>query len=409
MNNPPPATESLVVYVDIDAFFASVEQLLIPVLRNRPVVVGNGCIASCSYEARRFGLRAGMPIRQAVRMCPEAVVLDGSYPIYRCFAEGVWDVCRQYTCGLETFLDEAYGDAGGMERLYGTPMALGRALQRRVIEEVGLAVSVGLASNRMLAKLAGESVKPRGVACVPPGEEEAFVAPLGVEKLPGVGGATEQVLKDLNIRTAGELRALPLEFLRSMFGRRGEALYERCRGRDVGADIAPDRPPRTISRETAFAKPTTDRQEVRAMLAYLLDRAMGALREKKLLARRVGVYIRYDDGASPEAAAAMPGGATGATGEAFAVAAGLLEQLFARRVALRQVGVVLSSFSPASGEGLLFEAPSHEKHRRLDQAVDDIRRRYGHAAVVRGEASALLGRLPQNDNGFILRTPSLTK
>ena len=145
MNNPPPPTEPLVVYVDIDAFFASVEQLLIPAIRNRPVVVGNGCIASCSYEARRFGLRAGMPIRQAVRMCPEAVVLDGSYPIYRCFAEGVWDVCRQYTCGLETFLDEAYGDAGGMERLYGAPVALGRALQRRVIEEVGLAVSVGLA------------------------------------------------------------------------------------------------------------------------------------------------------------------------------------------------------------------------------------------------------------------------
>ena len=145
------------------------------------------------------------------------------------------------------------------------------------------------------------------------------------------------------------------------------------------------------------------------MLAYLLDRAMGALREKHLLARRVGVYIRYDDGPSPEAAAGLPGGATGSTGEALAVAAGLLEQLITRRVALRQVGVVLSGFSPASAARPLFEPPACEKHRRLDQAVDDIRRRFGHAAVIRGEAAALLGQMPQNDQGFILRTPSLTK
>jgi DNA polymerase-4 len=405
----PEDPERLVLYVDIDAFFASVEQLLIPALRHRPVVVGHGCIASCSYEARRFGLYAGMSLRQARRLCPQAVVLDGAYPVYRCFAEGVWDICRQYTCGLETFLDEAYGDAGGMERLYGLPLTLGRALQRRVIEEVGLSVSIGLAGNRMLAKLAGESAKPRGLACVPPEQAEAFVAPLAIEKLPGVGSKTAQVLRDINIRTVGELRVLSVEFLRSMFGRRGEALYERCRGRDVGADILPDRPPRTISRETAFHKPTSDRDEIQAMLAYLIDRAMGAVRERRLLARRIEVYIRYDDGPSPEAAGALPGGPTSSADEAFAVAAGLLGQLHTRRVALRQVGVVLSGFSPAGAGQTLFEPPRQQKNRRLDQAVDEIRRRWGHAAVVKGRAIGLLGKLEQNDYGFILRTPSLTK
>ena len=120
---------AITFHVDVDAFFASVEQLLIPRLRGRPVAVGNGVIASCSYEARGFGLRAGTPLWRARQMCPELVILDGQYPIYRCFAEHVWDVCRRYATALETFLDEAYGDAAGMEKIYGPPAALGRSLR----------------------------------------------------------------------------------------------------------------------------------------------------------------------------------------------------------------------------------------------------------------------------------------
>jgi len=402
--------DKLIIHVDVDAFFASVEQLLIPSLRGRCVIVGSGCIASCSYEARSHGLHAGMPLREAKRLCPQAVILKGNYQIYRCFAEHIWRICRRYTCGLETFLDEAYGDATGIPTdRRGGPLALGRRLQRDVREEVGLPVSVGLAENQMLAKLASASAKPGGVAQIRPEEAMSVLAGLEIEKLPGVGGETGQKLRDINIRTVGELRALPRDILRSMFGRRGEALYERCRGRDV--ESCPDlrsRIPRTISRETTFHKPTCDAGQIRAMLFYLLERAMRTARLAGLAARAVELTIRYDDWNELAASRSLPE-ATADDNTAYAAAMELLGRLYQRRVALRHVGVVLSRFSPACSQAKLFEPRQAGRRRELLRSVDAIRSRYGHAAVVTGRSIELLGRLERNDYGFVLRTPSLTK
>jgi len=419
-----PSDSSLILHVDVDAFFASVEQLLIPALRGEPVIVGSGCIASCSYEARRFGLRAGMSLRDARRLCPDAVILKGNYPIYRCFAEHVWDVCRRHTCGLETYLDEAYGDATGMERLYGAPLTLGKKLQEEIKRFVGLPVSIGLACNRMMAKLASSSAKPGGVAWIRPGEEEEFLADLPIEKLLGVGHKTTEMLHDINIRKIGQLRALSRELLRSMWGQRGEALYDRCRGKDGGAAVPAvslkdtggrlgplaetPLPPKTISRETTFHKPTCDLDEIRGMLFYLLERAMRAARERALAARCVELSIRYDDWKSLAANRTLDR-PTADDDEAYAIVLGLLESLYRRRVALRHVGVVLSGFSPQATQARLFDAPREHHRRELYGAIDAIRDRYGHAALVKGESINLLGRLEQNDYGFILRTPSLTK
>jgi len=197
-----------ILHIDADAFFASVEQLLIPALRHRPVIVGSGVIASCSYEARAFGLHAGMPLRQAMELCPSAVRLAGQYSIYRCFAERVWEICRRYVTSLETHLDEAYGDATGMDAHFGDPLALGRRLQKDVADEARLPVSIGLAGNRMMAKVASAHAKPGGVVWVPPGRAEPFLAPLPIRKLPGVGHKTAEVLGDMNIRTIVDLRRL---------------------------------------------------------------------------------------------------------------------------------------------------------------------------------------------------------
>jgi len=403
--------QRVILHVDVDAFFPSVEQLLIPSLRGRPVVVGNGVIASCSYEARESGLHAGMPLHQARRMCRQAVFLDGRQPIYKCFAEHVWDVCQRYTDGLETYLDEAYGDATGVPG--GTPVALGRALQRDVREEVGLPVSVGLAGNRMMAKIASASAKPGGVAWVQPGEEEPFLAKLPVAKLLGVGPKTARRLRDMNIRTVAQLRQLRRETLAGMFGRRGEVLYDRCRGEDPQL-LRPAALPKTISRETTFHKPTCDRAEIQGMLFYLLERAMRATRAADLLTKTVGLSIRYDD--SPERGGwrqyacerSLPA-PTCDDDEVFAVVLELLVKLYRRRVAVRHVGVVLSNFHRASEEGLLFAPEARTRRRSLYGAMDRIRDRWGHATIVTGESIDLLGKLRQNDYGFILRTPSLTK
>ncbi len=404
--------QRLILHVDVDAFFASAEQLLIPALRGRCVVVGSGVIASCSYEGRAFGLRAGMPLHEARRRCPSAVFLAGRQPVYRCLAEQVWAVCRRFTCGLETYLDEAYGDATGVP--IRPPTALGERLRRQVREEVGLPVSVGLAANRMMAKLASASAKPNGVAWVQPGEEEEFLTALPIERLLGVGPKTAETLRDMNISTVGELRVLGREMLSAMFGKRGEVLYDRCRGRDGGTggsntgETPVPRLPRSISPETTFHRPTCDVNEIRGMVFYLLERAMRAVRQGGLLARRVELSIRYDDGRESAVSRSLPR-PTSADDEAFAVAEEMLGRLDQRRVALRHVGIVLSRFSRQGSAGELFEPPPHARRRDLYRALDRIRDRWGHAAVVAGDSIELLRRLPQNDYGFILRTPSLTK
>jgi DNA polymerase-4 len=412
----------LVLHVDVDAFFPSVEQLLVPALRGRPVIVGSGVIASCSYEARRFGLHAGMSLAQARRLCPQAIVLEGNYQTYRCFAEQVWTVCRRHTTALETFLDEAYGDATGIALPEGGPIALGRQFRQEVLKEVGLSVSVGLAANRMMAKIASAAAKPGrqpppaepGVLWIPPGQEEAFLAPLPIRKLPGVGHKTEERLHDLNIRTIGDLRVLDRRTLSAMFGRRGEALHDRCRGQRIEAVTVfrhadGDCPHfKTVSRETTFHRPTTDPGEIRGILFYLTERAMRTARQSGLLSRCVELSIRYDDWKEYAAARTLPH-PTDSEDDAFAVVVQLLERLHRRRVALRHVGIVLSRFSRAADRAELFPAPGEVHRRQLHGAVDRIRDRFGHAAVVMGRSIELLGRLERNDYGFVLRTPSLTK
>jgi DNA polymerase-4 len=396
----------MVLHVDVDAFFASVEQLLIPALRGRPVAVGNGVIASCSYEARALGLQAGTPLHEARKRCPRIVILDGNYQVYRCFAQHIWRICRDYTCGLETFLDEAYGDVTGMEAFHGSGLQLARSLQQRVRREVGLPVSAGVAPNRMLAKIVSSAAKPDGVAALRPGEEMEYLAPLPIGKIPGVGPKTAQQLGQLNIRTVREFRSLSRSVLQEMFGLRGQVLYERARGRDV-QEVRSQTLPKSISRETTFHQPTSDLREIRAMLCYLLERAMRTARGQRLQVGCVELSLCYEDWKRRVARHCLPEPAD-CDQDVQPHVDRLCGRLHTRRVSLRHVGVVLSRLSPAAGPKL-FEPESRHRCRRLHGAVDDIRDRWGHAAIVTGRSAHLLKLLPRNDYGFILRTPSLTK
>ena len=397
----------IILHLDVDAFFASVEQLLIPALRRRPVIVGSGVIASCSYEARAFGLRAGMPLREAMERCPSAVLLPGQYAIYRCFAEHIWDICRQYVTSLETFLDEAYGDATGMGVHFGSPLDLGRRLQKHVADEVRLPVSVGLAGNRMMAKIASAHGKPRGVVWIQPGHEREFLNDMPIRKLPGVGRKTASLLSDLNIHTIDGLRRLSRASLRAMLGLRGEVLYDRCRGEDF-EPLRPNVRPRSISRETTFHQPEHDPAKIQGMIHYLLERAMRTMRGQGMQARTVEMTIRYDDWRQRNASTSQAR-ATDNDDVMLEAVLELLSRLHTRRVALRHVGVVLSNFSPGSEAATLFEHEQRTRIRNMYRALDVIRDRWGHAAIVTGKSIELLGHLEQNDYGFVLRTPSLTK
>ena len=402
------ADEPVLLHVDIDAFFASIEQRRDPRLRGRPVIVGTGVIASCSYEARRFGLKAGMTLSEARRLCPQAVVLEGHAQVYRCFAEEVFARCRDVAPAVETYLDEAYCDLTGTGRLHGDPLEAARGLKRAIHGATGLTVTCGLGPNRMLAKLAGKAVKPDGLARVTAAEAEAFLRDLPVEQVTGVGHANAKTLRSMNVRTAGELRVLPVETLERLFGAPGRLLHARCRGRDTTV-VSEREVPLSISRETSFHRDTADRAEIEGMLEYLAGRACRTARELGLRPRTVAVRLRYADGESMERARSLPQ-PSDADPVVLALALGMLARLFTRRVALHQVGLALSNLSRAGGEqGALFEEREAGRRAALYRAFDGVRGAFGHGVLVSGRALHLKGRLEENEHGFVLRTPSLTK
>jgi DNA polymerase-4 len=404
----PTAPSPAILHVDIDAFFAAIEQQRDPRLRGKPVIVGAGVIASCSYEARRFGLKAGMPLSEARRLCPQAVVLEGHAQVYRCFAEEIFSRCRSLAPAVETYLDEAYCELTGTERLYRDLVAAAAGLKRDILAATGLTVTCGIGPNRMLAKLIGKTVKPDGLARIEAHEAESFLTDLAVEKLAGVGHAHAKTLRSMNLRTIGELRALPVETLEALFGSPGRLLHERCRGRDT-AVVNEREIPLSISRETSFHRDTAERVELEGMLEYLAGRACRSARELGIRPRTVTLRLRYADGECAEQARSlsMPSDADPVV---IGLAHELLRRLFTRRVALHALGVALSNFVPAAAEqGSLFDEREAGRRAALYHALDGVRRAYGHGAVVSGRALHLKGRLEEDPHGFVLRTPSLTK
>jgi len=405
--DPPPA-DRVILHVDIDAFFAAIEQQRDPRLAGKPVIVGAGVIASCSYEARRSGLRAGMTLSEAKRLCPEAVILEGHAQVYRCFAEEIFERCRAISPAVETYLDEAYCDLTGTERLHGDLTAVAAALKRDIRGATGLTVTCGLGPNRMLAKLIGKTVKPDGLARLAAAEAEAFLTARPIEQLAGVGHAHAKTLRSMNLRTIGELRALPIETLEALFGAPGRLLHERCRGRDTTA-VSAHEIPLSISRETSFHRHTADRAEIEGMIEYLASRACRTSRELGVRPRTVALRLRYADGESAEQARSLrvPSDADPAV---IAVARALLARLFTRRVALHALGVALSNFVPAAAEqGALFEEAEAGRRAALYHAFDRVRSAYGHGVLVSGRALHLKGRMAEDRHGFVLRTPSLTR
>lgn len=391
------------MHVDVDAFFASVEQLRDPRLRGKPIAVGNGVVASPSYEARKLGVTTAMPIHQALRVCPQLVVLDGRHDVYRCYTEATWEICRRYAPSLETFLDEAFADFSGTEEIYPDLLGLGSRIQKEILDEVGLPVTIGIAKNRMVSKLAAKTVKPRGLREVPEGQEEAFLLPLPIEKIAGMGPKTAALFHDMNIRTVREFREIPLATLEAMLGKVGVSLHERARGED-SRPIHEREIPKQISRETSLEKPTADRGELEGVLFYLVDRAIRAIRKLGLRTRTMRIRVRYSDGEDNEMSLSFP--PTAFDEEIQPLARKMLWKLYTRRVTIRFVGSAFSNFQADEGQLELFTDASLA---RFHAAVDAIRDKFGHGAIVAGRAIELLGKLPHDAYGYVLRTPSLTK
>ncbi|MDF1702042.1 MAG: DNA polymerase IV [Planctomycetota bacterium] len=404
--------------VDLDCFYVSVERRRDPALIGRPVIVGGvpgerGVVASASYEARAFGVRAGMPLFEAQRRCPpETVFLRGDHAAYLEASRAVMGVLGHFTPRVEPLsADEAFLDLGGCERHHASWLAAAASVHRRVMEETGLAVSIGIGGTRAVARVALALAKPGGVLEVRRGEESAFLADLPLHYLPGVGGKTRTALERFNVRTIGDLAAIPEAILETTFGRTGLTLSRRARGHDAALD-APTigqrvAKTRTISRETSFARDTNDPRVVDGMLSYLAQRACGALRTDGLLARSVEVRVRYADFQTAATRRRLPE-PSARDEDVLGIVRTLWPVVWQRRVRLRLVGVTLHGLEPKAEKQLDLLA-SLDVDRHLDAAVDAIRERHGFGALVRGRAIDLLDQVPRTARGFRLHTPSCSR
>ena len=386
-------TRRYILHLDVDAFYASVEEILDPSLKGKPIIVGarpeqRGVVASASYAARAFGVRSAMPTAQALRLCPQAIVLPPRHKVYREYSARMMVILSEYSPLIEPLsLDEAFLDVTGCQARWGSPEELAHRLQERLEVELGLSVSMGLAANKLVAKIASGLEKPRGFVVVPHGREAEFLAPLPVEKLWGVGEVTARSLHEMGVFSIGQLAELPVAQLEARFGRRGRDLYRQARGMDDSPVVA-EREEKSLSREVTFAKDISDWQVLRKKLLSLSEDVAHRLRKRGLRGRTVKLKLRYSDFSTltRQVTLDVP---TDLEQVIFDQAVRLLERAWDRRRKVRLIGVGVSKFESEERQLSLFEGTGEgktEKLRRLSQAVDRIREKYGDEAIRRASS-----------------------
>ncbi|HHG85862.1 MAG TPA: DNA polymerase IV [Bacteroidetes bacterium] len=380
-----------VVHMDMDTFFVSVERLRDNRLAHRPLIIGGtggrGVVASCSYETRTFGVRSGMPMKLARRLCPAATIISGDHEQYSRYSDMVTAIVREDAPVFEkASIDEFYVDMTGMERFQGAYHWAG-ALRARVMLETGLPLSFGLATNKTVAKVATGEIKPNGQVEIPRGDEQGFLDPLVVRKLPMVGEKTANFLSNMGVRRVKMLREIPQEFLKRIMGKPGMTLWQRARGID-NRPVTPYNERKSLSAERTFREDTIDMVGLRATLTQMTERLAFSLRKGQKLTACITVKLRYADFNTVTRQARIPYNSSDhhLSGKALE----LFAQLYDRRQRVRLLGVRFSHLISGGYQINLFE--DTEKQIRLYKAIDKIKFRFGADAVMRGSALGGLGR-----------------
>jgi len=454
---PGPLPPREILHVDVDAFFASVEQRDDPRLRGKPVAVGTGVVASCSYEARRYGVRTAMRLAEARRLCRPLIVLPGEYLRYEQVARQLFAVCRERTPLVEAAaLDDLYLDVTASHLDQGEQVA--QVVLQQVRDEIGIGLSIGVGSSKLIAGVATREVKeakrrvqsdvrmasslasascPFHCVRVLPGEEEEYLAPWSVRVLPGAGPKVAARLDRLNVQKVGQVAEMPLPILQRMFGVVGQNLSEYSHGIDRRAVVA-QRRPQSISRRTSFDPPVSDPDFLHAMLDYLLERATTWLRYQDLATRGLTLFVRYGDYEGAHGHESLKQ-ATQCDDLLKEAARHRLARVYTRRLPLRLLGVELTPIVPVDRQGDLFADINEQQleggrqgagmssrderltsgscplsrdsssRNRLDECKDAIRRRFGFTSLLAGNALWLTGTMEHNRANLRLRTPCLTR
>jgi DNA polymerase-4 len=379
-------TQRTILHVDLDAFFASVEQRDNPALRGKPVIVGGpggeyarGVVSAASYEARKFGVHSAMSLREAYRRCPDGIFLPVDGRRYQIASRDVMDVLRRYTPAVEPIsIDEAFLDVTGSAALFGDGESIAAQIKAAVREEVGLTVSVGVATTKLVAKIASDLRKPDGLVVVPPGEEAGFLAPLPIGRLWGVGEKTAAALGEYSVRTIGDLAALPPDLIVRRFGKHGGSLVQRARGIDADP-VHQGNPAKSVGHEHTFDVDTSDPDVIERTLLGMADGVAGRLRSAGVRAGTVAVKIRDSrfHTITRQKTLAEPTDLT----EPIFRAALELARPEVRGMRVRLLGVTASNLGER--EQLALFEPVEPRQRRAVEAADLLRRRYGERAVTR--------------------------
>lgn len=390
--------ERSVMHMDLDTFFVSVERLMDSRLNGKPVLIGGtsdrGVVASCSYEARAFGVHSAMPMKLARQLCPEAIIIRGNSSSYLKYSDIVSEIVQSAVPVFEkTSIDEFYCDLTGMDRFFGC-LQFASELRQKVIKETGLPISFGLSANKTVSKVATGEAKPNNQMMIQRGNERHFLAPLSIRKIPMVGEKTYQTLRNLGIKEIRTLQEMPVELLRRTLGENGEMIWKKANGID-DSPVIPFHERKSISTERTFDKDTIDVVKLRGLLIAMTENLAYQLRKGDKLTSCVTMKLRYSDFQTQTMQCRIP--FTSADHLLVPKVLELFEKLYQRRVLIRLVGVKFSNLVSGGYQINLFD--DTEERIGLYQAMDSIRHRFGDRAIIKA-AGIQAHSIGRGDNPF---------
>jgi len=373
--------ERSVAHFDLDAFFVSVEQKNNSALKGKPLIVGGGnrgVVAACSYEARRFGVHSAMPMYMAKKLCPHAIVIGGDYEEYSKYSRLVTDVIASKVPTYEkASIDEFYVDLTGMDRFFGNAKMVAE-LKKLVLKETGLPISYALAGNKLVSKVATNEVKPNGAIEVQIGGEKSYLAPLAIEKMPGIGPKRSELLRDLEVNTIATLADIPKYMLEKMFGKEGTDLWRKANGID-DTPVVPFSEQKSISTQDTFTNDTIDVRFLEAQLVRMTEKIGFELRLQNKQAGCVTVKLRYSDFNNVSKSHSIA--YTSADAVLLKTAKELFHKLYDRRLLVRLLGISFTDLVAGNYQINLFS--DREASIKLYQAIDSIKKQFGSGAITR--------------------------
>ncbi len=383
--------ERVILHVDMDAFFAAVEEREHPELKGKPIIIGadpkggegRGVVSTCSYAARKFGVHSAMPISQAYRLCPHAIYLRPNGALYKQVSQSIFEIFYEFTDLVEPLsIDEAFLDVTGSLHLFGDGATIARKIKQRILEKEKLTASIGVAPNKYLAKIASDLEKPDGLVVVKKDEIEKFLWPLDISRLWGAGAKTQATLRKMGIHTIGDLAQFPLNVLRQKLGSLGEHFYRLAHGQDDRPVVVHEEV-KSISNEHTFATDIKDVEILRQTLVTLCEKVGYRLRKKGFKGRTVHLKLRYENFSTITRNHTLPQ-PTDRTNVLIDVALTLFERNYINGRKVRLIGVGISGFGLEERQLSLFD-PADSPHKRLDEVQDRLIERFGKHIVRRAE------------------------